>query len=100
MLNVPPEIREAWPEPNYNTPETRGPALIVVIVIFHTIATGMVLLRCYTRLKITYSFGLDDKFIIISMVSTLTVVRVLFPQTRLMDVTGRFPRLGWQRLQW
>lgn len=74
MLYVPPEIRETWPKPNYTNPETRGPALIIVVVVFHAMATAMVVLRCYTRLGITYSFGLDDKFILVSMVSTVTAV--------------------------
>lgn len=69
MLYVPPEIREAWPAPNYTDPLTRGPGLTIVVLTFHILATVMVALRSYTRLQLTFSFGLDDIFTIVALVS-------------------------------
>ncbi|OJD11037.1 hypothetical protein ACJ73_09626 [Blastomyces percursus] len=68
MFYVPPEIRATWPAPNYENPETRGPGLIIIVLLFHIIGTIMVALRCYTRTRITFSFGVDDVWILLTMI--------------------------------
>ena len=68
MLYVPPEVRAAWPAPNYVDPDTRGSSLIIIVLAFHITAIGMVALRTLTRIKITSSFGLDDVFALVSVV--------------------------------
>ncbi|PGG98810.1 hypothetical protein GX51_06606 [Blastomyces parvus] len=68
MYYVPPEIRATWPAPNYENPETRGPGLIITVLLFHIIGTLMVALRCYTRTRITFSFGVDDVWILVTMI--------------------------------
>ncbi|KLJ06698.1 hypothetical protein EMPG_17809 [Blastomyces silverae] len=68
MFYVPPEIRATWPAPNYENPETRGPGLIVTVLLFHIVGTLMVALRCYTRTRMTFSFGVDDVWILLTMI--------------------------------
>lgn len=66
------EIVASWPEPNYVDPETRGNGVIVVSVLFGLLGTIVTALRLLTRLYITRTFGLDDWFIIVAWVSTLS----------------------------
>ena len=69
MFDVPASVRATWPSPNFEDPVTRGPALIVNVVLWIILAIMVVVLRSYTRLRITNSFGPDDILIVISMVS-------------------------------
>ncbi|PGH31228.1 hypothetical protein GX50_06013 [[Emmonsia] crescens] len=68
MFYIPPEIRATWPTPNYDNPETRGPGLIITVLLFHIIGSTMVALRCYTRTRITFSFGIDDIWILLTII--------------------------------
>lgn len=63
------EIIATWPKPNFVNPETRGPALTVVNIVFIVLVFIVVGMRYYTRLKITRSFGQDDVVIGLSLVS-------------------------------
>jgi len=56
-----------WPTPNYISPATRGPGLIIMHLVLYPIILGLVGLRTYTRLRISWSFGLDDVFILLAM---------------------------------
>lgn len=87
MFDVPPEVRATWPPPNFVDPVTRGPSLIV-IVIFSIIFTILVVaLRCYTRLRITGTFGPDDILIAVAIVSTITSERIVCSMIHI-----RYPR--------
>ena len=66
------EIIASWPKPNWVNPETRGPALTVVNIVFIILVFLVVGLRYYTRLKITRSFGQDDVVIGLSLVRPVT----------------------------
>ncbi|KAL8730098.1 MAG: hypothetical protein Q9166_004297 [cf. Caloplaca sp. 2 TL-2023] len=61
-------IIDSWPKPNFVNPETRGPALTVVNIVFIILVFLVVGLRYYTRIRITKSFGLDDWVIGASLV--------------------------------
>lgn len=62
------EIIAGWPKHNWVNPETRGPALTVVNIIFIILVFVVVGLRYYTRIKITRNFGQDDVVIGLSLV--------------------------------
>jgi hypothetical protein len=65
------DMAAKWPAPNYVDPETRGPAFVIVIVIFTVLVTVTLSARLYTRLCISKVFGLDDILISCAYVRTL-----------------------------
>lgn len=68
-MQLPPaEVLLSWPLPNYVNPVTRGGAALIVNIITIIIATIVTGLRIFTRLRITYTPGLDDLVIVISLV--------------------------------
>lgn len=68
-MRVPPaSVVASWPEPNYTDPVTRGNALLIVNVIFQTLATIAVVGRLYSR-YVKKWFGIDDGMIIMAYVS-------------------------------
>jgi hypothetical protein len=69
----PPNVIASWPVPNYVNPARRGPAIYIVNSIFLFIATAAVVARIYTRLWIRNWFGLDDAFILLALVSFLSI---------------------------
>ena len=64
------EVIDSWPAPNFVNPDTQGPALTVVNIIFIILVFFVVGLRYYTRLRITRSFGQDDIVIGLSLVNS------------------------------
>jgi hypothetical protein len=63
------ETFKTWPTPNYLNPETRGNSVILIHSILYTLVVAVVGLRIFTRTRISRSFGTDDTFILIAMVS-------------------------------
>lgn len=107
-MQLPPaSVLASWPPPNYVDPETRGLGLLIVNIVFASLATVSVALRLYTRLRITASFGMDDVFEVIALVrafhldpiyvesicSWLTG-RISHPGGSNCDVRNNFHRLG------
>jgi hypothetical protein len=72
MRLPPPEVLATWPIPNYVDPPTRGNGALIVNIVCLSFAFVVTLLRLYTRLKITYSPGLDDVLIVIALVRDKT----------------------------
>ncbi|KAJ8068770.1 hypothetical protein OCU04_002466 [Sclerotinia nivalis] len=74
-----PEILASWPTPNYVDPVTRGNAVLVVNAVLFPVVLFIILIRLYTRLQISKSFGLDDWLIIAAMLpsTTFAVLAVL-----------------------
>lgn len=68
MQLPPPEVLLSWPLPNYVNPVTRGGAALIVNVITIILAFIVTALRIFTRLRITYTPGMDDLIIVISLV--------------------------------
>ncbi|KAL8706599.1 MAG: hypothetical protein Q9201_000346 [Fulgogasparrea decipioides] len=85
------EIIAGWPKPNFVNPETRGPALTVVNIVFIILVVLVVALRYYTRIKITHSFGLDDWVIGASLVPTFALTVVVLVADN---------HYGWNRHSW
>ncbi|KAF2759221.1 hypothetical protein EJ05DRAFT_499641 [Pseudovirgaria hyperparasitica] len=52
--------------------ENRGPQVLGVAASFGPLALSFVLLRCYVRIRITKAFGLDDYFMVLSLMGYLT----------------------------
>lgn len=69
MIEIPPHIVAEWPAPNYAHPETKGPALPTVVLLFYVLAFFALCLRLYDKLKISRRFFAEDYLIILAMVS-------------------------------
>ncbi|KAL9583682.1 MAG: hypothetical protein Q9212_002569 [Teloschistes hypoglaucus] len=85
------EIIQSWPKANFINPETRGPALTVVNIVFIILVVLVVALRFYTRIRITRSFGLDDWVIGASLVPTFALTVVVLVADN---------HYGWNRHSW
>ena len=72
MNAIPASIYEAWPAPNYVNPPTRGPAILVVGVLFLALATLTVGIRLYNRIFIRRWLGPDDGLVVVALVSSAT----------------------------
>lgn len=72
-LAASPEIIASWPTPNYVNPETRGPALIYVCIIFSGIGAILCAARVYSRLFITRAPGVDDILIVFGLVGSIAL---------------------------
>lgn len=57
-----------WPTPNYVNPERRGPAATIVVSVLLGLVTLILIIRIYTRVRISRGFGLDDVLIIFAYV--------------------------------
>jgi hypothetical protein len=69
VMQMPPlGVIESWPVPNYVNPVTRGPANIIINLVFFPLVCLVIALRVYTRLRISKSFGADDWLILASLV--------------------------------
>ena len=69
IMQMPPlAVIESWPLPNYVNPVTRGPANIIINLVFLPLVCLVIALRVYTRLRISKSFGVDDWLILASLV--------------------------------
>lgn len=92
MQFPPDDVLESWPEPNYENPsEVRGPAILVLTFIFVPLLVILVLLRVYTRLRLTKNFGPDD----------ITIVAAVFPTLACATITVYgVLHCGWGRHVW
>ena len=65
-----PSVEEilSWPTPDYNNPETHGPAGHVIVISLTSLAILILAIRLYTRKRITKGFGLDDILIVTAFV--------------------------------
>ncbi|KKY38194.1 putative integral membrane protein [Diaporthe ampelina] len=61
---------QSWPTPNYANPERRGPAATIVVAVLLGLVTLILIVRIYTRVRISRGFGLDDVLIILAYVPT------------------------------
>ncbi|EON62658.1 hypothetical protein W97_01882 [Coniosporium apollinis CBS 100218] len=77
------DVLLSFPLPNYDNPQTRGPALVIVNSTFISFVVIAVALRVYTRLYIKRWFGSDDYLICAALVSTVTLtIIVMLANTR------------------
>jgi hypothetical protein len=81
----------SWPPANLQNPEVRGPAILVLTFIFVPLLVILVLLRVYTRLRLTKNFGADDVAIVAAVFPTLACATIA--------VIGDL-HYGWNRHIW
>lgn len=60
-----------WPTPNYVDPVTRGWEVPIMCMVLFGIAFIVVLARLWARLVLQQNAGLDDLFIVFSMVGCI-----------------------------
>jgi hypothetical protein len=85
-------VLASWPPSNYSNPsETRGSGLLISTAVFLPLALIVVILRIYTRIQITHSFGADDVFIIFAAALTVTCAIATLIAVQ---------QLGWGRHVW
>ncbi|GLI79413.1 hypothetical protein PoHVEF18_007746 [Penicillium ochrochloron] len=76
-MQLPPlAVMATWPTPNYVDPPTRGHGVLIVNVVCISLAFLVVILRLYTRLRITCSAGVDDVLIVIGLAFAIAMVAV------------------------
>lgn len=92
-MQLPPlSVLASWPAANYDDPQdTRGPAMLVLTVIFMPLSLVVVSLRIYTRLRISHSFGSDDVCIVFAALLTVVCAALILIATQ---------SLGWKRHTW
>ncbi|KAK0736868.1 hypothetical protein B0T21DRAFT_275393, partial [Apiosordaria backusii] len=56
----------SWPPPNHIDPETHGPANVIVELSLLGLATVLLAIRLYARVKISRGFGRDDVLIFLA----------------------------------
>lgn len=71
-MQIQSDILASWPAPNYVNPVTRGNGVLIVNLVFFPVVILIILIRLYTRLKISKSFGLDDWLILAAMLPATT----------------------------
>jgi len=59
----------ALPAPNYVNPEEHSPATSIVNLVMCPLVIFVTLLRVWTRLRVSRTFGIDDLLILIALVS-------------------------------
>ncbi|CEJ60543.1 Putative Integral membrane protein [Penicillium brasilianum] len=84
-------VMATWPTPNYVDPPTRGHGALIVNVVCISLAFLVVMLRLYTRLRITCSAGVDDVLIVIGLAFAIAMVVVTSLATE---------NWGWNRHIW
>ncbi|KAM5453920.1 hypothetical protein MaudCBS49596_002545 [Microsporum audouinii] len=92
MQLPPPSVMLSWPMPNYENPaHVRGPALVILTAIFAPLTFAVVLVRVFTRLHLSKSFGSDDIFIVAASIPAIAcgVITVLGAE-----------KFGWNRHVW
>ncbi|KAM5451801.1 hypothetical protein MaudCBS49596_003629 [Microsporum audouinii] len=72
-MQLPPvSVILSWPKPNYVNPtEVRGPLIIILTSIFAPLTLFVVIIRIFSRIHVSKSFGLDDVFIIAAVIPAL-----------------------------
>jgi hypothetical protein len=69
-MQIPPlDVLLSFPTPNYVDPETRGEALLVLLLIFSVVVIAAVAARFYSRIMVKKWFGWDDTMIGLALVS-------------------------------
>lgn len=75
-----------WPTPNYVNPERRGPAATIIVSVLLALVTLILVVRIYTRVRISRGFGLDDVLIIFAYVWFPLADTILLSEPRLTSI--------------
>jgi hypothetical protein len=91
MIIPPTDVILSWPPANYDHPETRAVAFLVVNSLFLALSVAAVLLRLYARIFVVRWFGIDDVLIIVAIVFSIALNGVFYVGA------GSY---GWNRHLW
>ena len=80
-----------WPAPNYETPTTRGNALLTINIIFIVLVTLSIGTRLYSRMLVKHQSGIDDVMIVLAYIFTIGMTAVVLLANR---------NYGWNRHMW
>ncbi|EFR02424.1 integral membrane protein [Nannizzia gypsea CBS 118893] len=71
-MQLPPaSVILSWPRPNYENPtDVRGPLVIIMNSIFASLTLLVIMIRIFSRIHVSRSFGWDDIFIIAAVIPT------------------------------
>ncbi|KAL3422759.1 integral membrane protein [Phlyctema vagabunda] len=70
-MQLPPlDVLATWPTPNYINPVTRGSANTILNLILFPIVIFIVVLRVYSRTRLSKNFGADDALIVCAVLPT------------------------------
>jgi len=68
-MQIPPlSVIVSWPTPNYDHPETRGNALLGLLIVFSFLMVTAIIGRLYSRLIIKNWLGWDDALIVLATI--------------------------------
>ncbi|KAL2851397.1 hypothetical protein BJX68DRAFT_72168 [Aspergillus pseudodeflectus] len=86
MIAIPPSVVDNWPAPAAN-PETRGPALPIIVLTFYTLASIVLCLRFYAKIRISHSVCAEDALVGLAMLPTtgVTIAVLLSKWEYLLD---------------
>ncbi|KAI8188141.1 Satratoxin biosynthesis SC1 cluster protein 4 [Colletotrichum sp. SAR 10_75] len=78
-MRIPPiSVILAWPRPNYTNPETKGPGLMIIELVFLLMALTCLGLRMYVRLVMIRKTWWDDWLMVGAMISMAAQTLFLF----------------------
>src|SRR5579871_5690036 len=89
-MQLPPvDVIITWPQADYINPsEVRGPAILILTLIFVPLLLILVALRTYTRLRLSKNFGADD----------IAIVAAVFPAVGIaVLILIAVQNYGWSR---
>lgn len=70
---APPSVIATWPKPNYINPDTRGPGIIYICIIYASLGILVVGARLYARIFITKAVGFDDFLIVLGLAFSIAL---------------------------
>lgn len=76
-LYPPLEVSQNWPAPNYENPELRSDAIIILAYVLGPLSVCMCIVRLWVRIYHQKSAGVDDWLMLASIVSSVNPVTLL-----------------------
>lgn len=68
MIEIPPGVVANWPAPDLAHPETKGPALPIIVFLLYFLTAFALGFRIWGRIKASQRLCIEDSLVIIAMV--------------------------------
>ncbi|KAK3949879.1 hypothetical protein QBC32DRAFT_27455 [Pseudoneurospora amorphoporcata] len=82
MRIPPPQVQAQWPEANYENPQRRGPAILILELVMLPLSLLFVALRLYVRGRLVGKTGWDDWLMIVATIfGTAVSILVILAST-------------------